>query len=373
MAGSLQKGHPSALDTRKLRVVMDEADPDTHDSEQAMNLNAINITPFAQGIIKVDSEEGAVPGTIKTKPNMVVCARHHQVAAEGTVDAPKLAVHPIQDTLLARDANKQAGALVEIPVRMFFNRPENSLSLQYRAYSTDTGAPLCTGDGKDASRITVAGDNTQTISSVPCPGAEACAFAQQSGVTCRRQMKMTVQIDGQDDPLSVFEVRSSSLNSYRALAAQLKILHLRFGGLRHVPLKLQMWQASNTASQYEAFDLLRLCIDAPSETDAMKQAKAAREQAEASGLVDVMDELFEGAASSDPMAMFSDDFQLVSDFYVIEQPTRRRTADNAPTVASSGRRGPTPADTAGNLIADAVRMAGAARSAELESMQHEPS
>lgn len=369
MAGSLQKGQPSALDTRKLRVFMDEADPKTHESEHAMNLNTIAITPFAQGIIKVDSEEGAFPGTIKTKPSMVVCARHHQAPAEGSADMPKLAAHPIQETLLATDANKQAGALVEIPVRMFFNRPDKSLSLQYKAYATDTGAPLCTGDGKDASRITVAGDHTQTFTSVPCPGAEVCAFAQQSGVACRRQMKMTVQIEGQDDSLSVFEVRSSSLNSYRALAAQLKMLHLRFGGLRHVPLKLQMWQASNAASQYEAFDLLRLCIDAPSEAEAMKQAKVAREQAQADGLVDVMDELFEGSTSSDPMALFSDDFQLVSDFYAVEQPTRRRTADHAMTVTPVGKRGPAPADTAGNLIADAVRMAGAARPAELESMQ----
>lgn len=59
---------------------MDEADPDKHESEQAMNLNTLTITPFAQGIIKVDSEEGAFPGTIKTKPSMVVCARHHQAA-----------------------------------------------------------------------------------------------------------------------------------------------------------------------------------------------------------------------------------------------------------------------------------------------------
>ena len=369
MVRSLQKGQPSALDTRKLRVFMDSADPETHESEHAMNLNTIAITPFAQGIIKVDSEEGEFPGTIRTKPSMVVCARHHQPAAEGSTTAPKLAVHPIQETLLATEPNQQAGALVEIPVRMFFNRPEKSLSLQYKAYATDTGAPVCTGDGKDASRVTVAGDNTQTLTSVPCPGAEVCAFAQQAGVACRRQMKMTVQIEGQGDPLSVFEVRSSSLNSYRALAAQLKMLHLRFGGLRHVPLKLQMWQASNTASQYEAFDLLRLCIAAPSEADAMKQAKDARSQAEADGLVDVMDDVFEGTSSSDPMALFSDDFQLVSDFYAVEQPTRRRTADNASSATVSGKRAPAPADTAGNLIADAVRMAGAARPAELESMQ----
>ncbi|MDR7097212.1 hypothetical protein J2X09_004986 [Hydrogenophaga laconesensis] len=49
-------------------------------------------------------------------------------------------------------------------------------------------------------------------------------------------MKMTVQIDGQNDPLSVFEVRSSSINNFRALSSQLMLIERRFGGLRHVPL-----------------------------------------------------------------------------------------------------------------------------------------
>ena len=100
----------------------------------------------------------------------------------------------------------------------------------------------------------------------------------------------------------------------------------------------------------------------------MKQIKAARHQAADEGLVDVMDELFEAAVTTDPMALFSDDFQLVSDFYVVEPPTRRRTADHAASNTPQVKRGPAPADTAGNLIADAVRMAGAGRPVELESM-----
>lgn len=347
---------------------MDQTDPYLHETERAMNLNSIAITPFAQGIIKVDSEAGDLPGMFKTKPNMVVCARHHQPVPEGSSEAPKLAPHPIHDELMNREANKSAGALVEIPVRMFFNRPEKALGLQYQAYVIETGAPLCSGDGKDASRLTVAGDGTQTLTTVACPGAERCAFAEQAGVSCRRQMKMTVQIEGQNDNLSVFEVRSSSLNSYRALAAQLKVLSLRFGGLRHIPLKLQMWKASNAASSYEAFDLMRLALNAATEADAMKQAKDARAQATADGIEDIMDDIFNGQDHADPMSLFSDDFQLVSDFYAIEQPARRRTAENAPAETAAARRGQAPTDLASNVIADAVRRAGTSRSVELESM-----
>jgi|GEM_PF-3175370 len=347
---------------------MDQIDPDSHESERTMNLNSIAITPFAQGIIKVDSEAGEFPGSVKTKPSMVVCARHHQPLVEGSSEAPKLAPHPIQDELMKREANKAAGSVVEIPVRMFFNRPDRALGLQYRAYATDTGAPVCSGDGKDASRVTIAGDGTQTLTAVACAGADTCVFAQQGDVACRRQMKMTVQIEGQSDSLSVFEVRSSSINSYRALAAQLKVLNLRFGGLRHLPLKLQMWKASNAASSYEAFDLLRLALDATSEADAMKQAKTAREQAAADGIEDVMDDIFDAPGHADPMSLFSDDFQLVSDFYAVEHPARRRTADNAAASTATTKRGQAPADMAGNVIADAVRRAGTSRSVEVEGM-----
>ena len=52
---------------------------------------------------------------------------------------------------------------------------------------------------------------------------------------------MSVQIPGQDNPLSTFEVRSSSYNSYKTLKGQLELVERRFGGLRHVPLRLQIW------------------------------------------------------------------------------------------------------------------------------------
>ncbi|MCV0439060.1 MAG: hypothetical protein K5880_10535 [Hydrogenophaga sp.] len=336
-----------------------------------MNLNFIAITPFAQGIIKVDCEPGEEQGSVKTRPSMVVRARHHEAMEEesGHRTQPELAEHAIHAKLLERPANREAQAVVEIPVRMFFNKAGNSIAIHYKAYDLETGAPVCTGDGKSAARVTVAGDSTQSLSQVPCPGAERCSFAQAAGTACRRQVKMTVQIEGQDDPLSVFEVRSSSINSYRALAAQLRLIEHRFGGLRHVPLKLQMWRASNAASQYEAFDLLRLGIDANDEASAMAQAKTAREKALADGLNDQVDDLFTATDVTDPADLLGDDFQMVSDFYEVSRPARRTQPMRGDAVAPAQSAAGADQTTADSVIADAVRRAGAGRAniPELES------
>lgn len=333
-----------------------------------MNLKTIAITPFAQGIIKVDCEAGDEPGTIRTRPGMVVCARHHETSEPGAV-APALAKHPIQDRLMEREANREANAIVEVPVKMFFNKTDNAITANYRAYDTGTGAPLCTGDGKNARRLSEAGDTTQTITQVPCPGPDRCAFAQAAGNACRRQVKMVVQIDGQDDLLSVFEVRSSSINNFRSLTAQLRMIELRFAGLRHVPLKLQMWKASSVASNYQPFDLLRLSINAASDADAMATVKQARDAASAHGMVDEFDTVFEGAGGEqNAMELQGDDFQRVSDFYEPTRVARRVTQQRigSATATEAAR------ESAGSVIADAVRRATENRTRASEPEGVEP-
>ncbi|MDO9507553.1 MAG: hypothetical protein Q7J50_19610, partial [Hydrogenophaga sp.] len=172
-------------------------------------------------------------------------------------------------------------------------------------------------------------------------------------------------IVGQDDPLSVFEVRSGSLNNYRTLAAQLKIVERRYGGLRHVPLKLTMWQASNQASNYEAFDLMRLSIGAPTEAQAMEQAKKAREQVAADGLVDDMDDLFITGDERPTFAeLMADDFQMVRDFYE-ESPVRPNAVKHSgrsPVRAAAIMDGGV--SMASSMIADALRNANNASAAE---------
>lgn len=270
---------------------------------------------------------------------------------------------------MEREANREANAIVEVPVKMFFNKTDNAITANYRAYDTGTGAPLCTGDGKNARRLSEAGDTTQTITQVPCPGPDRCAFAQAAGNACRRQVKMVVQIDGQDDLLSVFEVRSSSINNFRSLTAQLRMIELRFAGLRHVPLKLQMWKASSVASNYQPFDLLRLSINAASDADAMATVKQARDAASAHGMVDEFDTVFEGAGGEqNAMELQGDDFQRVSDFYEPTRVARRVTQQRigSATATEAAR------ESAGSVIADAVRRATENRTRASEPEGVEP-
>jgi hypothetical protein len=196
-----------------------------------MNLDTIRTTPHVQGYIKVGCETDPAFGERRTLNEFVITGRLHELDH----GEPRLAAHPICSKL-AKQGEGDEQVLREI--HLFFNKAHNALGIKYQAYSLPGNVPVCSGNGKTARRIVAAGDGTQTIQEgLACVGPEACELVQSGRARCNRQVRMTVQIDGQDDPLSVFEVRSSSLNTYRALRGQLALIERKFGGLRHVPLK----------------------------------------------------------------------------------------------------------------------------------------
>jgi hypothetical protein len=170
---------------------------------------------------------------------------------------------------------------------------------------------------------------------------------------------MSVQIEGQNDPLSVFEVRSSSINTYRALKAQLQLIERRFAGLRHVPLKLALWQASNEASSFEPFSLMRLELDAPNEAEAMKTARETRKELEDAGINDDVDGIGNDEGDAESFLGATLEYPAVREFYsdasrrpgaeaVTPRTVTRHSAGN--TVALAG--------VAGAAIENAVRKAG---------------
>lgn len=163
---------------------------------------------------------------------------------------------------------------------------------------------------------------------------------------------MPVQIEGQSNPLTVFEVRTSSLNTYRALRAQLLLIEKQFGGLRHVPLKLSLWQASNELSQYEPFSLMQLTLDAPSVAEALQVARTAREALQAAGVNDDVDAIVEEVAE-DMFTAAGADFVAVSEFYRVESP-RRAGAEPITTPQRAARASSSPAGYAAAAIAEAV-------------------
>lgn len=324
-----------------------------------MNLDTIRTTPHAQGYIKVGCETDPAFGERRTLNEFVITGRlHEQDHAE-----PRLAPHPICGKM-AKQGEGDEQAIREIPVHLFFNKAHNALGIKYQAYSVPGNVPVCSGNGKTARRVVPAGDGTQTIQDgLACVGPEMCDLVQSGQARCNRQVRMTVQIDGQDDPLSVFEVRSSSLNTYRALRGQLALIEKKFGGLRHVPLKLALWQGSNEASAYRPFSLMRLELNAASEIEAYQIAKEARNELTEAGLDDDIDEaLCPLDGEDDEALMTSTDFQAVREFY--EAPVARREGTEPVTITvGSRRRSSVDLGNAGaSAISAAVRQSGAATS-----------
>jgi hypothetical protein len=319
-----------------------------------MNLNHIATAPHALGFIKVACEGDPAFGDRRTVNEFLITARHHetQEAAE-----PRLAVHPLQAQLAAKATGDDPAApglqaLKEIPIRLFFNKPENALSIKYQAFASIGNTPVCSGDGKNAKRLTRAEDGTPTSQDVPCPGPETCPFVESGEARCNRQVKLAVQIVGQNDPLSVFEVRTSSLNTYRALRGQLQLIYKRFGGLRHVPLKLTLWQASNEASSYQPFSLMQLVLDANTEIEAAKAAKTARDELAEAGIADDVDDALCPTEDLHEGWTGGLDFQAVSEFYD-GAPATRRPGDQAVTPLTVQRTRKANAKELGNAAANA--------------------
>jgi len=301
-----------------------------------MNLDSITIPPHAEGFIKIACEsDPALTDRARTRSEFLVTARHH---AGGGRDfdgmPPALAPHPLAEKLAVDDDAAGRKVVREIPIRVFFNKADRAISIGYQAFA-ENGVPVCAGNGRDALRLEVAADATATTTSVPCAGPERCEFAKSGVASCRRQVRMDVQIKDQPNPFTTFQVRTSSLNSYRALKSQLQMIEKMFGGLRHVPLKLTLWQASNDASKFEPFDLMRLDLDAPSLQEAQKIAQTARQALADAGLADDFDGQEQGdqQASEVILGIPTLDYQAMGELYAA--PVQRRDAAR-PRPAAGG-------------------------------------
>lgn len=279
-----------------------------------MDLTKLKFTPFAEGFIRVAATTGT-DGTLTSTGGFEILARHHDSEKKDATGIPRLANHSIEQQLVdMRPANKKANKIVEIPIKMFFDKPSNAISASYVAYDNN-GIPVCRGNGCDAQRREMGEGGLEVISAKKCSGNENCDLIRGGTVTCKRQISMAVQIAGQENPLTVFEVRTSSYNTLKALRGQLELVAARFGGLRHVPLKLEIWKASNQASNFEPFDLIKINLDADSESAAMRDCKRDREADGMAQLAASCDEAFETLAAVELDLGQIEEFTVVSDFY----------------------------------------------------------
>jgi hypothetical protein len=210
-----------------------------------MKLNDIQLIPHIEGYVFAQMEEGG--------PALVMTGTVHDTLREGA--ERQYVKHPLHDKVAAQ------GALKSIPVRVLFDTPESNIMARYEAWSTHEGEPTCIGDGESGKRLDSV---TGAWQAVPCRGPGLCEAARTGKQKCALTARMRMRVDCQDDQLSVFELRTNSLNSYASIRGTLAQLKATYGHLRGLPLELKPWQKSTRGSSFEPFACVRVAL-APGE------------------------------------------------------------------------------------------------------------
>lgn len=156
--------------------------------------------------------------------------------------------HPIEKAVA-----KQNEPITAIPVRLAYNDPGLTLNNRYTAFGPK-GRPLCVGDGDKAKRLTDKG-----VIAIDCPRNHACAFGKEN--RCKGMSRIYLKIEGQEDELGVFVLRTTSHNTLDAVGGQLSRLFGYTGGiLAGMPLLLQLVTKTSTQSMRTPFYFATLTL-----------------------------------------------------------------------------------------------------------------
>lgn len=263
-----------------------------------MNFNAISpFGPHIAGFVRIACESNAADA--RQLDYFDILDRVHGKPADDGSHA--LRPHPITDRFGATPG--ATGQIREIPIHLMFNRPENNLGARYEAFDTDVSRLVCAGDGTRACRASV---DSGVVGETECSGPDCCSFANSSGIRCGLRVRLKVKIDGQADPLAVFEVQSGGVNSYGTLSAKLEMMHALFGDrLRHVPLKLTIWTKTSALSSYLPFQCLDLQLADPTDLNktVLEAAALARAEAESGINFDAMENTVAAMRKNAPLSL----------------------------------------------------------------------
>lgn len=182
--------------------------------------------------------------------------------------------HPVEASL--KKANEK---LVAIPVTLAYNDVNLNLKNRYSAFDSKSGRVLCSGNGEKARRSTDAG-----VQDIDCPRPEACQYGQAQ--RCKSMSRAYFRIEGSDDELGVFVLRTTSWNSLSTLGTRLsQLTGLTQGKIAGMPMMLVMKGKTSVASFREVFYFADL-VTRPGQTllQAVKQAKEFQDGMEQAGL-----------------------------------------------------------------------------------------
>lgn len=205
-------------------------------------VKGMTITPPVIGRISMGHTElRGKPGEEKALP---VKDDHFTITTLLQQENRRWEKHPIHEQLVQGQAQNNAGSkLRAIPVRVAFNSLGLSLNNSFSCFDTKTGRVVCAGDGEKAKRATEDG-----VKQIDCPKPEACEYGVRN--RCKSFTRFYTQIDGQEDPLGYFCLRSTSYNSLNYLGSRLAQLHGLSGGkIAGMPLMLVLSAKTTTQSR----------------------------------------------------------------------------------------------------------------------------
>jgi hypothetical protein len=218
---------------------------------QSMNISADKIIPFSEGRVHIVTPED------NSECHFSISGHVHAQMTDGTI--PAYAEHPV-----AAKVGSPGARIREIPVKVMFDQVQHNLFPRYEAWSTQVqDMPVCVGNGAIAKAVNV---STGQYHAHPCKGPSLCRLARDNALSCSISIRMPVVVDGV--PL---ELRSSASNTLAALTSSLTELKARYGGLRHLSLKLKIWEKSTRASLYRRFGCATIELDSTSPPAEVKE------------------------------------------------------------------------------------------------------
>jgi len=202
---------------------------------------------------------------VKNDQRIPVRSNHFKITANFKDSDKCWVLHPIHASV-AEATKQKPEAITSIPVRMMFNEPTLNMRERYEAFDAG-GRTVCAGNGKCARRR-VEGK----VVAVDCPGSDNCSFGIDA--RCDLFARLNVIIEGQDDELSSFILRTESVNAVKALRAKLNRIYALMGKrLIGIPMTLKLRQKATSKSYWTRFWYADLVLNQP----ALESVRLAKE------------------------------------------------------------------------------------------------
>lgn len=225
--------------------------------------------------------------------------------------------HPLEASLA------DEGKLTQIPVRIAYNNPKLNLVNRFSVFDPLTGRVLCAGNGENARRVTDEG-----VKAMDCPRPEGCRYGRDAH--CKSMSRAYFRVEGCEDELGVFALRTTSWNSLAYLGIRLTELAALTGNkIAGMPMMLVVRDKTSSLSYREPFYFADL-VTRPGQTllSAIKEARDYQSTLADAGLS--LENMEKAVLAGLANGGFADEIDDVDEWLSHEAFVAAASADNAP-------------------------------------------